>query len=132
MPIANRYPLSTADGQSIPLDTVRPFSFLPLGLTTSAGTAAKQVPAGVELFSVLSTTDCYMRFYATSNVVGTLSADTEVTDTLFIPAGLLIVVSPPVDKPYFSARAVTEAGTAYIQFLASWSGLTLQSQITRR
>lgn len=127
-----RYPLSTADGKSIPLDAVRPYSFLALGVTPGAGTAAKQLPAEVELFSVMATVDCYLRFYAVATVVGAMVTDTEVLDTLFIPAGLHIVVSPPIGKEFFSARALSAAGTLYMQFLESWTGLTLQSQITRR
>lgn len=132
MVIKERYPLSTADGKAIPLDVVRPYSLLLLSLTAAAGSTAKQLPTGIDLFSVIATVDCFIKFYATANTAEALAVGVEELDTLFIHANLNIVVCPPVDKPYFSARALSTSGNLYIQFLESWTGLTLQSQINRR
>lgn len=127
-----RYPLSTADGQAIPLDVVRPYSLLAIGTSATAGSTDNSVPAEIELMTVLSTTDAFIQFFTTATVAEALTANTEKPDALFLPAGLLIVVCPPTEKSHYSIRALVTAGTAYVQFLESWTGLTLQSQINRR
>lgn len=132
MPISNRYPLSTADGKSIPFEVLRPHSLLCLNSLLAEGSAAQQIPAEVELLSVLTTALCYIQFFASSTTAGILEEGVPELDTILIPPGAIVMISPPVDKPYLSVRSVEQDCSIFIQFLASWSGLTLQSQITRR
>jgi hypothetical protein len=65
-------------------------------------------------------------------VAAALVDGTIVTDAIFVPANSISFISPPVDKLSLAMRGVTAGGTALINFLENWSGLSLQSQVTRR
>lgn len=132
MAVDKRYPLSTADGQAIPLDVVRPYSLVPLNIGAEAGSPALQIPTDIDMFSIQSSVDCYIQFSASAVAASALVYDTENADTLFVPCGLLVVGSPPLSKSYYSVRALVSPGIVYLQFLTSWTGLALQSQIPRR
>lgn len=130
--IKNRYPLSTSDGQYIPLAVVRPESCLLLSIVTASATTAKDVPADVEFFQIVSDQDLIIQFAASGATAAAPVSGTIVADAIFIQKDLLQVVSPPIDKKNFSLRALTASGTALISFLEPWNALSLQSQITRR
>lgn len=130
--IPNRYPLSTADGQAIPLDVIRPNSSVSISFITSAGSTALSLPASVEIMVVYATQDCLIQF-ATSAAAATAYVNGTIkTDSIFVPASTLMVISPIPEKVSFSIRGITADGNAYINFLEKWSGMSLQSQFTRR
>lgn len=130
--IPNRYPLATADGQAIPLDVVRPNSSVQIALLTGAGSAALSLPTSTEVMVVYATQDCLIQFATTAAAATAFVAGTIKTDSIFIPASTIIVLSPVPEKTSFSLIAISAAGSAYITFLEKWSGMALQSQFNRR
>lgn len=127
-----RYPFSTADGKAIPLDIVRPHGTIKKSFTNASPTAALSCPSTIEVFSILTTADCIVKFAASSASAAALSDGVLATDTIYIPADILTVISPPIGKKSFSIIGDSETGTAIIQFFEKWSGLSLQSQQNRR
>ncbi len=123
--VLGRYPLSTADGQAIPNDTIRPKALYKIALTTSA-TSELTLTAGYKTAVLYSDIDCYVKFGGTASVPST----TPVTDELFLPAGTIMTVSPEQMK--VSAAALTGTGSLFITLVATWSALSLELQNTRR
>ena len=130
--VKNRYPLSTSDGQYIPLDVVRPKSCLLQSILTSSGSTAKDVPMDVEFLQIFSDQDLVIQFATSAAVAAALVSGTIVADAILVQKSVLQTISPPIDKKSFSLRALTASGTALISFLEPWNALSLQSQITRR
>ena len=130
--IPNRYPLATADGQSIPLDVVRPNSSVQLTIATGAGSTSLSLPASTEVMVIYATKDCLIQFAESAAVATPYTSGTIKADSFFIPASTLMVLSPIPEKTSFSLIALAEAGIAYINFLEKWSGMALQSQFNRR
>ena len=123
--VLGRYPLSTADGQAIPNDTIRPKALYKIALTTSA-TSELTLTAGYKTVVLYSDVDCYVKFGGTASVPST----TPVTDELFLPAGTIMTVSPEQMK--ISAVALTGTGSLFVTLVATWSALSLELQNTRR
>ena len=123
--VLGRYPLSTADGQAIPNDTIRPKALYKIALTTSA-TSELTLTAGYKTVVLYSDIDCYVKFGGTASVPST----TPVTDELFLPAGTIMTVSPEQMK--ISAVALTGTGSLFVTLVATWSALSLELQNTRR
>ncbi len=123
--VLGRYPLSTADGQAIPNDTIRPKALYKIALTTSA-TSELTLTAGYKTAVLYSDIDCYVKFGGTASVPST----TPVTDELFLPAGTIMTVSPEQMK--ISAVALTGTGSLFVTLVATWSALSLELQNTRR
>lgn len=123
--VLGRYPLSTADGQAIPNDTIRPKALYKISLTTSA-TSELTFTAGYKTAVLYSDIDCYVKFGGTASVPST----TPVTDELFLPAGTIMTVSPEQMK--ISAVALTGTGSLFVTLVATWSALSLELQNTRR
>ena len=127
-----RYPLATADGQSIPLDVVRPHGCIEKTFATGASTAAMTVPSTIDVFSIFCDEDCILTFHASGASAAALTDGVLATDTMKIIAGLVTILSPPVGKRSFALRACTANGIATINFYENWSGLATQSQYPRR
>lgn len=131
--IPKRYPMSTQDGQAIPLDILRPHSLLSLTIATGISSAAIQIPTNVEVFSLLSECDAILQFGA-SNVVATdLTTGVLKNDAIYIPKDMVIFLSPPIDVTHFAIiPRLTQSGVAIIQFLESWNSLSTKPQHQRR
>lgn len=132
--VSNRYPFSTADGQFIPSDILRPISVVKQAFTTGAATTAKDVPATCEVIKVFATENCIIKFAASGSAAAALVDGTITADVFYIQANQLepIFLSPPVGKKNVSVRGDTASGFIVMQFLETWAGLSLQSQVTRR
>lgn len=128
MTTANRYPLSTPDGKAIPLDLIKPLGVLRLSFTAAAHNS-QTLPSAYQdkIFTAYSTEDCYLDFKATPAAV---IDDVVSTDTLFIPAGVLIAFIS--NSLYIAARGSTASGIVQIQIIDIWAGLLLESQVNRR
>jgi hypothetical protein len=126
------YPLSTSDGQSIPLDVIRGKSCVSKTFLSSASSTAITVPSTAKILEIYADQDVLIQFAASAAVAAALVDGTIVTDAIFVPANSISFISPPVDKLSLAMRGVTAGGTALINFLENWSGLSLQSQVTRR
>lgn len=130
--LQQRYPLSTADGKAIPLDIVCPHGVIKKSFISTGSTAALTCPSTVEVMSFLTTEDCIVKFAASGASAAALVDGSQADDVVFIPAEILVVISPPVGKKSFALRGDTANGTAVVQFYKGWSGLSLQAQNTRR
>jgi hypothetical protein len=89
-------------------------------------------PATVEIMEVIASEDCVIQFAASAASATALVDATLKTDAMYIPADLVKIITPPIDKKSFSIIGVVNPGTAVIQFLESWSGLSTASQLPRR
>lgn len=127
-----RYPLSTADGNYIPLEVERPNSYVRTPFLLTPGTTSAQVPSGVEILKIKSTANAIIQFFASATLATSIVDNTAKIDTSFLPLGETVYISPPTDKPYYSIIGDTTGGIAHIQLLESWNGLALQSQVTRK
>lgn len=130
--VAGRYPLSTAEGTPIPLEVIRPYGTVSKTFTAVGASSTVDVPATVDVFSVLSTEDCVIQFAASSASASALVDGVLTADAITIVANLLTTVSPPIDKRNMSLRGLTASGSAYFNFYEKWAGLSLSPQSTRR
>lgn len=124
---SQRYPLSTPDGMPIPLEIMKPHSFLSKTFLTSASTAAITVPADVEIMSITCSEDCIIVFGATA----TLPVDgVAIPDAVVVDQWLRVCVAPKASTFYI--RGLSADGEARIQFIEKWAGLAVQTQYTKR
>lgn len=121
-----KYPLSTPDGISIPLDVIRPNSFMLINFTTVVS-AEFTVPTGVEIMSIVATEDCVINFGGAPvlPVSGTL-----YTNSVSIERDQRLTVSPTAST--FKVIGETASGTLRINFIDNWAALTLTTQQSRR
>lgn len=129
---AKRYPLSNAQGDSIPLDVIRPVSAAQTTFTTGAATTAIAIPDTVEVILLLADADCWAKFAASASVAAIPANNTITADLLFIPAGFQLTVAPPVGKKSLSFIGDSASGTVFTQLLETWTGTSLLSQQARR
>ena len=130
--VSKRYPLSTADGKYIPLDVIRPLSLLKVTTSNSVGSASIEIPADIELLRIKSSVDATIQFFPTSTVITAVVAGTAKQNALFLPANIVVIISQPTGKNWFSIINDAAAGNCVIEYLECWNALSLQSQITRR
>lgn len=133
------YPFATNDGKAIPLDVIRPYGVVRKSFTNDTATTALDIPATIQVIAMLSNKDCLVQF-ATSSAAATAFSDGVLkVDAVFIPADILTVLVPPVDKRSYSIiGAFTPIdgddleGQLVIQMLQKWAGLSALAQIPRR
>ena len=131
--VAGRYPLSSADGQAIPLDIIRPEGLIMVEFTEFAGSTGVKLSESTDCFMLKSDRECLIRFSTSGATVASIPvAGTEALDYLFVPANYLAMISPPIGKRFASIIGLTTSGTCIIQYLQSWSGLRSKSQNNRR
>ena len=130
--VSKRYPLSTADGKYIPLDVIRPLSLLKLTTSNSDGSASIEIPVDVELLRIKSSVDAFIQFFSASTIATAIVAGTPKPDALFLPAGVVVIISQPIGKNWLSVINDAAAGDCVVEYLECWNALSLQSQITRR
>lgn len=121
-----RYPLSTPDGISIPLDVIRPNSFLLLDFTLVVS-AAITVPTGVEIMSMTATEDCIINFGG--NAVDPVSG-TIYSGSICVERDQRVTVAPIATT--FTVIGETASGVLRVNFIDNWAALTLTTQQQRR
>lgn len=123
---SKKYPLSTPDGIAIPLDVIRPNSFMLVNFTTAVS-AAFNIPSGVEIMSITATEDCIINFGGApvAPISGTL-----YTNSVAIERDQRITVSPTADT--FKVIGETASGKLRINFIDNWAALSLATQQLRR
>lgn len=129
---SRRYPLSTAQGDSIPLDVIRPVSAVATTITSASASSAITIPSIVEIVIMLSDVDCWAKFASSASVAAIPTNNTITADLLFVPANLQLSVAPPPDKKSLSFIAASTSGRVVTQLLETWTGTSLQSQQPRR
>ena len=130
--IEGRYPFSTADGKAIPLDIIRPHGIIKKSFLSASSTAALTCPASIEVMALSANADCIIQFAASGAVASAAADGVLKTDAIFVLANILTVISPPLDKKSFAIIGDSADGTAVIQFLQTWKGLSLASQVNRK
>lgn len=130
--VSKRYPLSTADGKYIPLDVIRPLSLLKVTTSNSVGSASIEIPADIELLRIKSSVDATIQFFPTSTVITAVVAGTAKQNALFLPANIVVIISQPTSKNWFSIINDAAAGNCVVEYLECWNALSLQSKIIRR
>lgn len=123
-----RYPLSTPDGSAIPLDIMKPHSFIMKSFIGGAATDPIAVPEGVEIVSLSVTEDCIVCFGddAVQPVDGV-----SYLNTVYVEKSVRICLAPSVDT-FTIISATATSGTALIQFIEKWAGLAVQTQYSKR
>lgn len=132
--LAQRYPLSTADGQAIPLEVVRPIGVVKKSFVTGSGTAAITIPEECNLIEVFATQNCILQFAASAASASALSDGVQKTSAFYLQANALKTrfVSPPIGMNSVSIIGDTSDGSIVLQYLKSWTGLSTAAQPTRR
>lgn len=121
-----RYPLSTPDGISIPLDVIKPHSFIRKATALSVS-GSISIPDVVEIISFAATEDCYICFGG----IATIASDGVLQpNVVFVQKGTRVTVAPTANN--FTVLALDTAGYLYCQLIDKWAGLALQTQYTKR
>lgn len=127
MATRQRYPLSTASGQAIPLDVIKVLGLIRLPFTAAAFNSQTLNAAYQDkLFAAYATEDCYID---TRAVPVLLVDNVTETDLIFIPAGVMVVFIS--NSLYLTARGVLTSGTLHVQIIDTWAGLVQETQLTR-
>jgi len=127
MSTAQRYPLSTAAGQPIPLDIIKPLGILRLPFLIGVYNARSISDIYQDkLFTIHSTEDCYV---SSAAVPGAVADNVVTASILFVPAGT--IVSFITNSLYLAVAGITADGTAHIQIAEVWAGISLETTLTR-
>ncbi len=122
-----RYPLSTPEGSAIPLEIMKPHSFIRKTFDNVIVTAAIAVPANIEILSISVTEDCLVCFGA--NAVTPVDG-TAYANTVLVEANVRVCVAPRAST--FTLLGLSAAGVANLQFVEKWAGLALSKQLSGR
>lgn len=119
------YPLTTQDGQAIPLDVINPSGLIYQDASTSAW-ADITIPAGMTLATFKASEDTLVDLTGTMTVATAVA--THYPSMLFVPKGFVVasVVAPGPIK----VRALSAASRIYIQGIYRWASLALARQNT--
>lgn len=120
------YPFSTAKGDAVPLEIVRPKSLTAFAFAVNTA-ADITIPAGYTTCWLYATEDCVLRLSAT-NLPNALVSGTEYADAIFIPANTPISVFLAAGEA--SLLGLATAGILYINSITQWAALqqSLQTQ----
>lgn len=128
MATAGRYPLSSPDGQAIPLEVIKPLGVLVINHTT-AGFTATTIPSAYidKIFIASSTQDCYISTSASpvSPTPGTVAAN-----IIYVPATMTVAFVGNTDT--LNIKSISANGQLILQIVDTWASLALEQQITRR
>jgi len=128
MATAQRYPLSTADGQSIPLEVVKPLGVLRMPFTAASFNSQTLAETYLDkIFVVSASEDCYLSFASSASA---LVDNSVVPESLYIPAGLSIAFVS--NSLHLSTIGVSTSGVLHVQIIDTWAGLVLEAQVSRR
>jgi len=127
MAINDAYGTSTADGQQIRIDVIRPIGLWALAIPANTGsTPNTTILNSDDLFEFRPTVDCIIDFTTTAvtNPNGHLAVHVRANET--------ILIAPPVRVISLSMVALQTAGTLYLAKYVNWAGLanttTLETQ----
>lgn len=120
------YPFATEDGQSIPLECLRPQGLTIKSLTENSSSFT--LPEDSETVLFYSTKDCLIRFGAAS---ASPADGVYEANSLFLPKGHSMSVLIPDNEIHAKLLAVG-TGTLFVQTLVKWAGLTISNNYIRR
>jgi hypothetical protein len=124
--LVDRYPIATADGREIPLDTVRPAGCYVVDISNIA-TSPQSFTSSYKTIAVYATVDCVIRFGAAAAVQSSW-----LSEGFYIPKETIITLSPTSNS--FSAITVNSGSTGKlaVSVFENWAGLGLETQYGRR
>lgn len=129
MATSKRYPLSTPDGQAIPLEVIKPLAYVSIPFTLAGFSTVVDLTATYldKILVAFSEEGCYLSSLAipVAPVSGVISPS-----IIYVPAGIAIAFV--TNSTSLSAIGNTVLGTVHIQIVDTWAGLALETQITRR
>lgn len=122
-----RYPLSSPEGTPIPLEIIKPHSFLQKSFESGVSSSQISVPEDIEIMSITCTEDCLITFGAPVLAIedGVLAENT-------LLVGKYTRICTAINANTFAIRGLSANGIAHIQYIQNWAGLALQTQITMR
>lgn len=119
------YPFSTQDGQTIPLDVIRPLSLV-VAAVAAAGTVVA-FPAAVSVCVIYGSVDMVLDLEAAaSSPLGNHAS------ALFVPAGTLITAVLPDVTSIKAIPVSPQDGFISVQSVQRWAGVGTQTQLVRR
>lgn len=122
-----RYPLSSPDGTPIPLEIMKPHSFIQKSYLTASASTSIAVPTDVEIMSITVTEDCILKFNGTA----ILPTDgVAIADAVLVEKYTRICIAPKAAT--FTLIGLSADGVANIQFIEKWAGLAVQTQYQKR
>ena len=121
-----RYPLSSPNGQPIPLDVVKPLGFLKKSFSAVVS-GDISIPPECELISITTTENCYIAF---GGIAAVPADGVYVGSLLYAKKGLRMTVAPPADV--FTVIRDTADGELQVQFLDKWASVTLATQNAKK
>lgn len=121
------YPLSTQDGDAIPLDVIRPLGVLVQAFVAGTGETIA-LPTGYPVVVIHADKACFIGFDADP---ADLVDGAFLADILYIPEASTITVSVPEGTTNISIMGQAEAGVAVIQMVQQWASISLQTQTVR-
>ena len=121
------YPLSTKEGNAVPLDVIRPNGVIRKSFT-STGTSPIALPNDTDIYSLFATENCYVLF---ADATITLPADGSFEDDiLYVPVNTQIMIRLP-DVHFSVISASSRSGELVLQSCITWHGIALASQFVR-
>lgn len=124
---SGRYPLSTASGDAIPLDVVRPLGFVSIAFITGSDTATLTLPDDTSIISCITDQDCIIGFGVAPGAV----SDRVVKDSVSLVSKVMHIAIAPISLD-IRVRGISQAGTLLINIFDSWEALFLNNQSERR
>lgn len=117
------YPLSTQDGQAIPLDIVKPSALIFWNLAATVERTVT-IPAGFDVCYVFSTTNCLIHNNVTS--FGTPVEDHVYPDSALVLANTILILNfvPGANRRIYPLGN----GVIYLSAFQQWGALTQQLQ----
>lgn len=120
------YPFATQDGKAIPLDILKPSSFVYFSFVSAAKTDIV-IPQTSSVAIFLASETCLVSFEA--SLVG-ITAGVEYTKTLLVPKD--VIVASVIQGLTAQVRGLTASGSLYVQLIEKWAGLSLEKQYGRK
>lgn len=129
----NLYPFATAEGEYVPADILRPVGVISKSITSSGSSSAIAIPDGADSLLFQSSSAALVQFGMNDTITATALADgTLKADSVYIPANMICLISPPAGHTHFAVRAISAPGTLITQILESWNALSTASKYVRR
>ncbi len=129
--VLQQYPLSTENGDDIPLDIIRPLAVVKTVVPLS-GVGSVEIPEDWQAATFFCKGGCYVQFNAAS-IPNPLVAGSVYSNTLWVPPSTLTTSTVlPGDASIVIADGETEASILVVQQIQKWASLALNRQITKR
>ena len=118
------YPLSTNDGQVIPLDIIRPLGLSVVAIPAIGATVT--FPAAVGVCALFSTVDIVLDLTGVAT-----GAEGDHANAVFVPARVMITAVFPDVLSLKALPVSAKAGILSVQSIQKWAGIGTLNQLVR-